>query len=734
MHAIVPISMRDVLRGTVLGGLFLIPLIPLLVTSDLFFPYITGKNFAFRIIVEVIFAAWILLALYDTQFRPRFSWILGTLAAFVGVVFIADLFGMAPQKSLWSNFERMEGFVTIIHLLLYFVVAGSVVTTEKLWRYFFNTSLTVAAVVSAYAFYQLVTGGSAFSGLRIDATLGNAIYMAVYMLFHVFIALFLLVKSPERWIQILYGALAFIFAFFLLQTGTRGTFLGLLAGLCIAALYAALCGRRTVRVAAGGAILVIVLLSGLLFAARDTSFVSESPMLERITAISLTEGETRLTIWGIALEGVQERPLLGWGQGAFNYVFNTYYRPSLYDQEQWFDRVHNVYLDWLVAAGILGFLAYLALWGATFYALMRGAFTHGERAVLLGLLVGYGVHNLFVFDNLISYLFFATMLALIHARTAKVTFPSVSASSGVRTAAVPIVGVLLALTLYFVNVPSIKAAADIIDAFGYINVAQGSASLTQQQRNTLFMRGLAEFESALARGSFADQEIREHLALSTEQVYRTEAAILDTKIAYAQLAEAELLAQIEARPHDARTRTFLGTLYRVAGAYDAALVQFEAARELSPQKPRILLDIGATHIAAGAYEEAQAAFAEALMLVPEYTDARAYAIAAAIRAGDQAQIDALTKPPYEHVYTTHDLVMQTYYELEQHDAVLSILDERIARSPQNLELRITRAMVAHEAGDTAGAIQTIEAAIEDFPGFAIEGEELIGDLRTGRLE
>ena len=60
--------MKDFLLAVVFGGLFAVLLLPLYVENDFYFPFITGKNFAFRIIVEIVFAAWILLALLDTQY------------------------------------------------------------------------------------------------------------------------------------------------------------------------------------------------------------------------------------------------------------------------------------------------------------------------------------------------------------------------------------------------------------------------------------------------------------------------------------------------------------------------------------------------------------------------------------------------------------------------------------------------------------------------------------------
>src|SRR4051812_44804050 len=115
-----------ILRNLSLGLIFLTAFIPLYVSNSLFFPFITGKAFAFRIIVEILFALWLVLVLRDKKYAPRFSWLSAVITGFAVVVLIADLAGVNPIRSLWSNFERMEGWVTIIHLWAYFIVVTSV--------------------------------------------------------------------------------------------------------------------------------------------------------------------------------------------------------------------------------------------------------------------------------------------------------------------------------------------------------------------------------------------------------------------------------------------------------------------------------------------------------------------------------------------------------------------------------------------------------------------------------
>ena len=117
-------------KWVALGALFLIPFIPLYVAGELFFPFITGKAFLFRILVEIGFAAWIALAVSDAKYRPKFSWILAISGAFVLWMFLADAFSPNAQKALWSNFERMDGFVTLIHVFAFMVFSSAMLSAS----------------------------------------------------------------------------------------------------------------------------------------------------------------------------------------------------------------------------------------------------------------------------------------------------------------------------------------------------------------------------------------------------------------------------------------------------------------------------------------------------------------------------------------------------------------------------------------------------------------------------
>lgn len=740
--------MKDILRGVVYIGIFAVPFLPLVVADSLFFPFITGKNFAFRIIVEAIFASWVVLAFLDRSYRPKFSWIMGAFVWFIAVMFVANLMGVSPHKSMWSNYERMEGFVTIAHLFLYFVVLGSSLTTEKLWRAFFATSIGVACLMSFYAFAQM--GGIvqiSQSDTRIDARMGNSAYLAIYMLFHVYLVLLLLAKTTSRNMRITYGVLAAVFVFVLFQTGTRGTALALIGSAVLTTGYIALfaVGHPYLRKIALGCIAAIVVIVAGFFALKDTEFVRSSPNFSRISTISLDQLSTRLTIWSLAIEGVKERPILGWGQENFNYVFNKHYKASLYAQEPWFDRVHNLVFDWLIAGGIVGFLAYISIILSTLYytnirplyAEYTESFSVTERGLILGVLAGYIAHNLLVFDNLISYTLFAAVIAMVHARVGE-AIPQIAnidiEESIIKNVVAPTMLVIGLGCIYLVNIPGLQAAGDLIDGF---------QSQTPEQQYEAFDR-------ALGRGSFANQEIREQLTRITQGVLgdpnlanrvRTQypslspeeqaKKVTDIRTMFGTRSDEELRKQLMETPEDVRVLVFQSSYLRSTGQTEEAVRVLEQAVALSPEKQQTLFELGLAQLQMGRAPEALQTFKRAYDFAPANVQARMYYAAAAIYANDATLRDSLITEEYRSQYITNDMVIRALYDTKKFDELLPLLTERSVMQPTDAQLRVSIAAVQREMGDTAAAIATLEKAGVDIPSFKAQADQYIEQLKTG---
>jgi O-antigen ligase/tetratricopeptide (TPR) repeat protein len=704
--------MKDVLKAIVIGGIFAVPFLTLYVENDYFFPFITGKNFWFRIIVDVSFVAWVLLALYEPKYRPKWSWLVGGFGALLVVMFFANLFGAHTSSSFWSNFERMDGYVSLVHTFMYFVILGSVMLNEKLWRRLLNVSLAVAFAVALYGLAQYT--GVVDGTNRIDSRLGNAAYMAVYMLFHIFIAFWLFVESKKVHMKMLFALLAIMFTFVLIETGTRGTAIGLAVGVFVMSGYIAIFGKqfKEFRKYAIGAFVLLLLVVGGFVAGKDTDFVQDNKNFRRIANISLEDLEIRSIIWGTAIQGAAERPLLGYGQSNFNFVFNANYDPRLYAQEQWFDRGHNIFIDWLITGGALGLVAYLSIFVAfVWYLLFRPitrndeSFTVLERGVLLGILAGYFTHNLVVFDNIISYIFFAIILGLVHSRVGtpipQITNAKVD-NAIITQFAAPVLTVVLFVGMYFAHSPGMLAAGDIIDGF----------------REPDPLERLEHFKRAIDRDSFAYQEVVEQLAQQTITIVRDQRIDTDTKDLYASYTEEQINKLIEWKPGDARIHVFAGTYYRSVGRFDQAAVEMARARELSPKKQAVIIQQGFVELSRNNLEAAIRYFEDAFLLDERNLEAREYYAAALIQAGrGEEAIALMDSPKVKSRFARSDYLISNANRAGMTDFLLELFETRVADSPDVVQNWATWAFLQHQNGDKEGALDTLKRGSERLPEF-----------------
>jgi len=665
-------------------------------------------------------AATAVLAFLDRAYRPRFSAIGAIVLAFVLWMFVADSFAVNAAKAFWSNFERMEGWVLLAHLLGFFIAASAVLRVNRAWRAWFLTSLGVSVIICGYALLQL--GGSLVihqGSTRIDATLGNSAYLAIYLLFNVFIALWLALTERYAWLKWSLIALAVLEAVLVFYTETRGTVLALVGALALAALLTALTAGRRARSFATLGFIVIVLAAGSFYLARDSAFVQGNHVLQRVASVSLLDGQTRFTIWQMAFQGVAERPILGWGQEGFNYVFNTFYDPSLYHQEQWFDRAHNAFIDWLSAGGIPAFLLYVALFGTAILLLWRSPeLSRPERIALTAALVGYAVHNLFVFDNLYSYIYFFAILALVDSQVGRhiQTFeeaPQLSGDDGV-TLALPVAAVVALGCIWTVNVPGMQTAENLIKAMSPSE--QGLAG------------NIVAFRDVAAHPAFAAQEVREQLVSFAASVVQNSQAGNEQKQQAVILAESEIKKQIAAYPEDAREQLQLAFLYRAIGDGADAIKQLSVAQALSPKKVDIFIERGAVEWDMGDVAAAQKDFNAAYELAPQFTDLATYAAAGDLAAGDTAAADAVLTKAFGTTVVDSDILAIAYYRTKNWPRLIALWKARTEKPDAAAQAWFSLAAAYYAAGDSSSAIATINAAAVRYPDAAASAQAALKQI------
>ncbi len=750
------------LRWGALSALFLALFVPFIVAAgglwpNLFFPFITGKNFAFRVLIEIALLCYALLALREPKYRPSASKIMWVVLAFVGWMAVATVFSVDPVKSFWSNFERMEGYVGLLHLFAWFLVAGALLAADKLWDRFWNTSIALSAIQGGWALLQ-VTGYatiSSQSGVRADTTFGNATYLAVYLLINFFLTLYMLARlskearGNESTLRVLYGAALVLQLAGIFFTETRGAILGLGVGLVAAALYLIVFARGreslVVRRLAIGAVAFVIIFAGAIYAVRDSALVKEIPALRRLASISLTETTvtSRLKyIWPMAVQGSLERPVAGWGQENFNFIFNKQYQPGMYNQEQWFDRAHNQFLDWLVAGGLPAFLLYISLYILAVFAILRaGELSARERAALLGLLAAYAFNNIFVFDNLVSGMYFFALLAYLHS-ISREHAPSLALSRPVSHHAIaiaaPVVLVGGILGMWALNAPGLARASLLVNAIQTQEAGRNNAGVVVGVPKDP-KKNLAEFTEALGPVMWPGNPLG--IQESTEQFLQYASSVgpqanIDpqTKFDIFAAAQGAIASLLQSRQSDARLELFAATFLAQFGQTAQAIEHLRKALEYSPLKQQIQIQLGLALMQTGDAQGAIKLLKEAYQAAPEFESPRIYYAAGLYYAGQSAEADALLTERFGSSVVDNNQLLQIFMNLKLYDRAASVWKLRIANSPKDAQLRLGLASVYFAACRIPEVVAELKMIATLEPKAASDMAKLQGQIENGTLK
>ena len=732
------IPFDKIVRWITVGAIFTAAFVPLYVSNSLFFPFISGKNFAFRILAEIAFAGWLILAFRNPDYRPRASALLWSVLFFVTTLGVSMLLAEDPYKSFWSNFERMEGLIGIAHFALYFLVAGAVFRARD-WRRFALTLLGVNVVIIGYALLQFF---GVFSinqgGVRVDATFGNAIYLGVYALFHAFLALYAAycARQEGRGIALIsfFAALALGNVVLMSLSATRGVVLGLFIGTVASAAYLAFSRGVSARLRRAGIIgcLTALLAVGGFFAAREISWLRAHPIFGRILSASPIndDAQARFVIWGMSFSGFKERPLFGWGQEGFNFVFNKHYDPRLYRREAWFDRVHNTYLDWLIAGGILGLFGYLALWFFAARLVLRAKDTRGnplfgfaECALFTGFGTAYAVNNVFVFDNGTSYFLFFMLLAYIYSHTTEGVAPlfqsyTLASRSAVARVYTPVVIVILAFSLYWFNARPAYAGTLLLQA------------LRAHPEGPL--ENLALFRRALALNTFATAEIREQLAQVTAAVAPLSPVPISVKQEFLNVAAIELDKEIKKRPADARYYTLLASLLDAFKLYDQAFPYWQEAVAQSPHKQALLFQIGGNRLNVGKAQDAVPYFKTAYELNKENREAAIIYAVGLIYNDNTAEVKKILVPPlFPDPYVIDDRIIRAYTDVGKDEELINTYRNLLKIEPHNGLAQIRYGGALFFAGyPEETAIKEIQEGMKKSPKYAADAEKMLDMIQS----
>lgn len=619
-------------------GLYVfIAVLPFIVTPWTTNPFMFGKMLFLQTAVIILLSFYLPLAFAVPKYRPRFTPLTLILSLYLLVLALAAIFGVDPRRSFWGTEERGTGLVTLLHFGAFFIMMGAMFKDWNAWRRILRVAVFSGLALSFVALSRLwgVKLFGADLGFRLSGTIGNASFFAAVLIFEILFALILAVREKQLSPRIFFGIVALGQFLMLFLTKTRGAIIGFLSGFIIFIFLLAWKSGRRARAGAVLALLVLILAGIFLRVNRDSQWLRSVPPLRKMAQISIkdTTARTRLISWESAYMAFRAHPLLGWGSDNFNLAFNRFYNPELlaYGRgETWSDRPHNVLLEVTAGAGIIGLIAYLAIFAVTGALLLRKNFGKWESALLIAGIGAYLVQNLFVFDTPSSLLFFLITLALVDAisKMGELTrkkqadtkaYKEVSDLRKNRAMGAKVLFFALPMALVIVwkiDVQPMRASSALSNAM---------AAASDQNPN----QSLPFFSNALAMPSPYKTEARTEFAkVVTRMIINGNIKKEDLGNIVSRAVE-ELNLAIKEHPRDVYPHLLLGRLYSEAVPFDTsyaprASVTLEKALEFSPNRQEILFGMARLAIIQGDLEKAKEIYALTIELEPRVGEAHAY--------------------------------------------------------------------------------------------------------------
>ncbi|TSC90977.1 MAG: tetratricopeptide repeat domain protein [Parcubacteria group bacterium Licking1014_17] len=421
----IDLVLLKILRYALLFSLFF----PLIIFRNSFSPFNFGKLIVFRTYIEILLPVFLYLIIKYPQLRP-WKWsssvwgffknnlILCTLGLFLVSYIISTFAGVNWRLSFWGSWERMGGLFSLLHYFIFFLMVVSVIRTKDDWVGFFWILVSAAFISSAYGFLQKFTSGvivGATGRFRIVGTSGNAAAFAGYLVLSFFVALYLYTQTRSKIKKGILAAVCCIFSAAVVMTLTRGTILALILGAAFIIgwfiaryLFNGIAGlRKRIIIAVAPLILVVVAALSIFFYTP----ISQNNIIRRLTFTTFRNTVSfRLIVWNMALSGIKDKPILGWGPENFESVFSMNYNPKIFGGigDVFYDRAHNFVLDIASTQGIPGIILWMAFIISLLIFLIRE-----RNPVLIGLLIAYCVHNFFFFDLFSTYMIIFVIAAYV---------------------------------------------------------------------------------------------------------------------------------------------------------------------------------------------------------------------------------------------------------------------------------------------------------------------------------
>jgi O-antigen ligase len=562
----------------------LLSLIPLIFFRKYDFGYHTPKVLAF----------WFLIVLYSIIlcFRLLKSKAIGfsynpislSLFAYLTIISISGAFSISPTLSFYSTFERMDGVLGFLFLLLFYFTFSQEKIENSIWQKIGIVSTIVSCVVSFSALVQYAD----HADIRAQGTFANPLTLAFYLLFHFILVLSNLISTlvSDKKSKSIYVILSILILLLLslgiISTSSRGAFLALFLGVLFSGIYYFFKLKSNRK--------IITFVYGLICVLGVFSFVKllgTQSVLARIGDLSLKDesASIRVYLWKTVLIFWQEKPFLGWGKEHFVYFFAKHYQVAFHNADDWYDRSHNFLLDKFIESGILGLLAYVTIIGLSIWTLFRKTTQIGtiQKGIILAIIISFIGFHFTNFESLPSNIILFTLLIYISQNAANYKFTIVKHTK--------VVGIVLLLFLSIFGYLTIIKTIKNYKTWNNIKLQTDNLALVNQYDELLENANVGKYDMLIKYGL-----VRTNLM--------TEQSMAGIRTDYFKNAEKHVKNYLSEVPDHPILLSQLGFIQFESGQTAEAIKTYEKLKILAPQRHTNILDLATMYMMDKQYDKA----------------------------------------------------------------------------------------------------------------------------------
>jgi O-antigen ligase len=351
--------------------------------------------------------------------------------AFVAAHLLATLVAVKPMLSLWGPPDNPQGLVTTLCTVAFFLLLAAGLRTQAQFERMVTALVLGSVPVVVYGLSQFASLDPlpwiTDSVSPVLSTMGRSNFLGAYLAMVIPFTLLRIADERTDRRQARYGLVLALQVLCLWLTLARAAWLAFLAG---ALLFLGLLAQRRHSRTLASLVIVVALLGLALYAAMNVTALPRwgRPTIETHSGSGMPFADlraasvnARLTIWKTTLGLVRERWLLGYGPEQFPAVFAAHYPPELtrFEGPQvMVDDPHNLFLDQLMAAGVVGLAALFGVLSG-FYRMAvaawrrcRDRYDENALAALMAAATAFLVQAQFNPDVIVLSVLFWLMLAL----------------------------------------------------------------------------------------------------------------------------------------------------------------------------------------------------------------------------------------------------------------------------------------------------------------------------------